>query len=213
MNGAPPPSSAQTSADAAAREREERPTSAAPKRHREWDDEPVTNGKKATTEEGRSRLDEIKVQRHSPSEKSGTPPQRSPSELRRAEDRPSSGYHPSEAAHHPPALPSMASLAQSGRISAPPQEEQRPQPPAAPSQAPTPAPAQQQSTSQPAAQAAPAAPAQPSSAPVYEPAARKMDVDENYDDSGDEEKRSTTKQEGSPKTNNAPAPATAEAQA
>ena len=33
--------------------------------------------------------------------------------------------------------------------------------------------------------------------PVYEPAARKMEVDENYDDSGDDDKRSVTKQDNS----------------
>jgi hypothetical protein len=43
-----------------------------------------------------------------------------------------------------------------------------------------------------------------------------MEVDENYDDSGDEEKRVGSKQENqreSPKTTNAPSPAAVESQA
>lgn len=177
-SGAPPPTSAQTAADAAARDREERPGSAAPKRHREWEDDPNPGAaKKPMGEENRSRLDEIKMHRPSPPSKMGTPPHRSPSELRRMEEpRPTSAYNPSEAAHHPPSLPSMQSITQrSPRTSAPPQEEHRAPPP------PQPAPPQ-----------------------VFEPAARKMDVDENYDDSGDEEKRSTTKQES---RKNSPKPA------
>jgi general transcriptional corepressor CYC8 len=179
-SGAPAPSSAQTAADAAARERDDRPPSAAPpKRMREWEDEP-SSSKKPSTDESRSRLDEIKMHRSSPPEKMATPPNHSPSELRRLDDqRPTSAYHPSEAAHHPPSLPSMQSITQpSPSASAPPQEEQRAPPPA------------------------------PPPAPVYEPAARKMDVDENYDDSGDD--KSATKQESqrsSPKAGNGAAPA------
>ncbi|KAF2768660.1 TPR-like protein [Teratosphaeria nubilosa] len=171
-SGAPPPSAAQTAADAAARERDDRPSSTAPKRLREWEDDPgMTLAKKQTTEEGRSRLEEIKMHRPSPSDKMATPPNRSPSELRRMDEpRPMSAYHPSEAAHHPPSLPSMQSITQvPARASAPPQEEHRAAPPP-PQQQPPPAPAQ-----------------------IYEPAARKMEVDENYDDSGDD--KSATKQE------------------
>lgn len=120
--------------------------------------------KKMSTEESRSRLDEIKMHRNSPPEKMATPPNRSPPELRRMDEpRPMSAYHPSEAAHHPPSLPSMQHITQpAARTSAPPQEEHRAPPPSQP-------------------------------APVYEPAARKMDVDENYDDS--EDGKSATKQE------------------
>lgn len=182
--GAPAPSAAQVAADAAARERDERPSSTAPpKRLREWEDEShMAAQKKASTDESRSRLDEIKLHRPSPPQKMATPPNRSPSELRRIDEpRPTSAYHPSEAAHHPPSLPSMQHLTQpSPRGSAAPQEEYRAPPPA------------------------------PQPAPVYEPAARKMDVDENYDDSGDDDKRSATKQESqrsSPKPLNGGAPA------
>ena len=107
------------------------------------------------------------------------------------DQRPMSAYHPSEAAHHPPSLPSMQTITGQSpgpRMSAPPQEEHRAPPP----------------------------PTQPPPPPqVYEPAARKMDVDENYDDSADD--KSTTKQESqrnSPKTfNNAAAPVAVEGQA
>ncbi|KAK3713799.1 glucose repression mediator protein [Vermiconidia calcicola] len=164
-SGAPAPIAAQSAADAAAREREERPPSTAPpKRLREWEDDSM-GSKKASTDESRSRLDEIKMHRASPPENMATPPIRSPSELRRMEEsHPMSAYHPSEAAHHPPALPSMQTITQQAPGAPPPhQDEQRGPPP----------------------------PSQP--APVYEPAARKMDVDENYDDSGDD--KSATKQE------------------
>lgn len=108
----------------------------------EWDEDPnAATQKKPSTEETRSRLDEIKMQR----------PPSSPS---------TPAYHPSEVAHHPPAgtaaLPGVQSITQSPRT-----------PPV-----------------------------------VYEPAARKMEVDENYDDSGDDG-QSATKQEsrrGSPKS-------------
>lgn len=172
-SGAPPPSAAQTAADAAAREREDRPSSTAPpKRLREWEDDASMAAKKPSTDDARSRLDEIKMRRPSPQEKLATPPTGSPSELRRFdEQRPPSTYHPSDAAHHPPALPSMHAITQpSPSTSVRPQEEQRHPPP-------------------------------PQPAPVYEPAARKMDMDENYDDSGDD--RSATKQESqrsSPRT-------------
>jgi len=181
-SGAPPPSSAQTAADAAARERDERPGSTAPpKRVREWDDDPA-GLKKPSTEEARSRLDEIKMHRPSPPDKMATPPNRSPSELRRMDDqRPTSAYRPSEATHHVPALPSMHSMTQpSPSASVIPQDEQRAPPPL------------------------PSAPQPP---PVYEPAARKMEVDENYDDSGDD--RSATKQESQRNSPRAPAPAAA----
>ena len=158
-SGAPAPSSAQSAADAAAREREERPSSTAPpKRPREWDEDPNAV-KKPSTDESRSRLDDIKMHRGSPTETMA-----SPLDARRMdEQRPTSAYHPSEAAHHPPSLPPMHSITQpSPSTSTAPQEEHR-------------------------------APAPPQPAPIYEPAARKMDVDENYDDSGDD--KSATKQE------------------
>ena len=189
-SGAPAPFAAHSAAEAVQRERDDRPSSTAPpKRMREWEDDAasMSSHKKPSTEDSRSRLDDIKVNRPSPPSKMGTPVNnRSPSEIRRMEEpaRPSSAYYPSEAAHHAPALPPMQSIAQpSPRMSAPPQEAFRAPPP------------------------------QPT--PVYEPAARKMEVDENYDDSGDD--KSATKQESqrsSPKAmNGAPGPVIVEQQA
>ncbi|KAK6436946.1 glucose repression mediator protein [Oleoguttula sp. CCFEE 5521] len=171
-SGAPPPLNAQYASDAAMRDREERPGSAVPKRIREWEDDPSSSAnKKPATDEARSRLEDIKMHRQSPPHNISTPPMHSPSELRRLDEaRPSSAYHPSEAAHHAPVLPSMHSLpappVQEVRKSAPPQDEHHAPPPPPPAAAPVPLPQ------------------------VYEPAARKIEVDENYDDSGDE-KRST----------------------
>ncbi|KAK4953343.1 glucose repression mediator protein [Elasticomyces elasticus] len=186
-SGAPAPSAAQTAADAAARDRDERPSSTAPpKRLREWEDDPNSAPKKPSTDEARSRLDEIKMHRPSPPDKMATPPTRSPSELRRMEDvRPTSAYHPSEAAHHPPSLPSMQSLTQpSPRTSVAPQEEHRAPPP----------------------------PPQP--AQVYEPASRKMDVDENYDDSADDKSAKHESQRSTPKPpNGSTAPVAVDVQA
>lgn len=103
------------------------------------------------------------------------------------EPQPLPGYHPSEAAHHPPSLPSMQTIThQSPRDSAPPQEEHRAPPPPVPA-APT---------------------------PVYEPAARKMDVDENYDDSADDKSAKQESQRNSPKpVNGGPATVAVEGQA
>lgn len=150
-----------TAADLGAREREERASSTVPvKRLREWEDDSSSSSKKLSTDESRSRLDEIKTQRASPGEKLSTPPRPSPGELRRGEEpRPPSAYRPSEAAHHPPTLPSVMAITQPSPAppsSLPPQEE----------------PAR--------------APSVPQPAPAFEPAARKMEVDENYDDSGDD---------------------------
>jgi general transcriptional corepressor CYC8 len=67
----------------------------------------------------------------------------------------------------------MQTIAQpSPRTSAPPQEEHRAPPPPQP---------------------------QPQPVPVYEPAARKMDVDENYDDSADDKSAKHESQRSSPK--------------
>ncbi|KAK4938065.1 glucose repression mediator protein, partial [Elasticomyces elasticus] len=147
-SGAPPPASALQAAEAAAREREERPPTAPPKRMREWDDDANMSQKKPSTDGERARLDDAHSRRPSPPDKMPSPqPRRSPS------------YKPSEAAHHPPSLPSMQHIAsqqqqRSPRLSAPPKDDVRRE--------------QQQ---------------------AFEPAARKMDVDEDYEDSGEEEKR------------------------
>lgn len=160
-SGAPPPASALAAAEAAARDRDER-TPTAQKRLREWEDDSAS-AQKPTNDEKRQRLDETPPRRPSPPERMAshtsqvqrTPPEqaeaRRPEEQRHIND----GYHPSEAAHHPPSLPAI-----------------HPPPPPPPPQTPH-------------------APEQPKEErkEQHEPAARKMEVDEDYDDSGDDEKR------------------------
>ena len=179
--GAPPPAAAFTAAEAAAREREDRPTTGF-KRGHESDDEYKMPNKYLTNGESRSRLDDSRYCRPSPPDRKPSPrprqvsprgrPQspygrpvspplrhsRSSSAARREEQRRADeNYHPSEAAHHPPTLPSMH---QSALNEPPPQtpisdagrDERRER-------------------------------------EAYEAAARKVDVDEDYDEDGEEEKR------------------------
>ncbi|PGG96953.1 hypothetical protein AJ79_09395 [Helicocarpus griseus UAMH5409] len=190
-SGAPPPPSAVSAAEAAAREREERPPSSM-KRGRDWEPEqgPV---KKLENDESRARLNEQAPRRMSPSQ----PQLPSPRDLRRRESseaqreeqrRAHDNYHPSEAAHHPPTLPSFQHM-----------QGQQPQP------GPAMAPMAEGSS---AHQTGPlpslpsglggGPPSQPKDerdrkeAPPplqHEPPARKMEVDEDYDDEGDEDKK------------------------
>lgn len=175
--GAPPPASAITAADAAARDRDERPPSAM-KRGREWDGTEGGPTKKVANEENRLRQDEIS--------RRVTPPRdlhrRSSSEARREDQRRANeNYHPSEAAHHPPTLPSIQHMQQQqpGGSSIPPISE-GPQPASNP---PSAGPESQAPVKEEASRKEPA--------PLHEPAARKMDVDEDYDDDGDDEKRAS----------------------
>ncbi|KAG9543473.1 hypothetical protein KCU97_g21788, partial [Aureobasidium melanogenum] len=137
-------------------------------------------------------------------------PYRSPSEVRRADDqrRATENYHPSEAAHHPPALgPSQVNPQPSPRIGATEERKEQPTPvPSAQQLPPPPQPQTQPPTQAPTpvqSQAPPQPPPQPQQ-PHLEPAARKMDMDEDYDDSGDEEKRPVKPQSerNSPKASN-----------
>ncbi|KAF2862621.1 TPR-like protein [Piedraia hortae CBS 480.64] len=167
--GAPAPPTAQSAADAAAREREreDRRSVAPPKRPREWEDG-GGSAKKPSTDLQRSRLDEIKVLRPASPERNGTPtPGRSP--------RRDQSYNPSEAAHHPTSLPSLTQLA----VVAAPEESTQAQ-----SQAPPPPPSQP-----PAGQQHRALPTPQSQ--TYEPAARPIKVDENYCSSSESEGKST----------------------
>lgn len=179
----------------------ERPSSVASKRHREWDDEP--HPKKHANDENRARMDDHRHRRPStPSTRDvyqrspeiqryqeqhrQVEEQRRAEESRRAEEprrqeeaarHANDNYHPSEAAHHPPAhsLPAQLPPMQGPAHDSPIQQntatkdfqpkEERPR-------AEHPAP--------------PAAPAQPNEP---ERAARKMDVDEDYDDSGEDDKK------------------------
>ncbi|RYC60108.1 hypothetical protein CHU98_g6102 [Xylaria longipes] len=182
--------------------RDERPPSVASKRMREWEDEPAM--KKPASEENRSRMHDVTHRRPS------TPPrdpyrrspeghrfdeqrrmedrrgedQRRPEEMRRADEQRHGNepYHPSEAAHHPPThtmppnhLPPM----QSGPSPMPGILHEPPQPSPAPKEYPQ---EDRSRLEHPPALALPQ---------MNEPerAARKMDVDEDYDDSGEEEKK------------------------
>ncbi|KZF19957.1 TPR-like protein [Xylona heveae TC161] len=153
-SGAPPPAAALVAAEAAAREREDRAPSVAPKRLREWEDE-AASVKKHANEENRARLDDHRHHRASPPDRMSSPRERhrrSSSAARRMEDQrqANDNYHPSEAAHHPPSLPSMHHAPQIAQAVEPPRDDRREQ---------------------------------------VESAARKMDVDEDYDEDAEEESK------------------------
>lgn len=123
------------------------------------------NPKPPTNDEKRQKLEEPHSRRPTPPHRMSSPqvPRQSPQEgpdPRRFND----GYHPSEAAHHPPSLPPMGAAPPLPRMSETPKQE-RPE--------------------------------------HHEPAARHVEVDENYDDEVEEAKPSAAKSErGSPR--NAP---------
>lgn len=179
--GAPPPPSAITAAEAAARERDDRPASAM-KRGREWDAE-AGPSKKLASEETRARLDEQVTRRVTPPNRMPSPGEmqrRSSSEVRREDQRRiNENYHPSEAAHHPPTLPSIQHMPPhpSGGPSLPPMAESS-------------APASNGPPSGPPSAQLPVKeePTRVEQGPAHEPAARKMDVDENYDDDEDDKR-------------------------
>ncbi|KAL4793242.1 hypothetical protein BDV19DRAFT_366874 [Aspergillus venezuelensis] len=190
--GAPAPASAMSAAEAAARDREDRPTSAM-KRGREWEGEPGPV-KKIASEENRSRLDE-QIGRRVPSptrmSSPGGMPRRDSSEARREEQRRiNESYHPSEAAHHPQTLPSIQHMPpHPSGSSLPPMSETAPAPSNGPSAVPPTPPVQGQVPIK-------EEHARAEQTPAHEPAARKMEVDEDYDDDGDDDKKAAAK--GSP---------------
>ena len=154
--GAPPPTAALAAAEAAAaRERDERQPVGI-KRMIESDEEFKYSNKKPANGDNRSRLEDHHYHRSPPMERPPSPRdrhRRSSSEIRREDQRRANeNYHPSEAAHHPPTLPSLHT----------PQDHHPPMP---------------------------AEVSRDDRRETYEPAARKMDVDENYDDEVDDEKR------------------------
>lgn len=155
--GAPAPLAALAAAEEAARNRTDDRPPAAPKRLRDYEDElKAMNG-----DEKRPRLDDSV-----PRPPSVTDRRNSPSAHRASLDRAlanSENYHPSEAAHHPPPvgptqLPAINSTAPNSAGSAapslPPLEGMK---------------EEREGSARPPAR-------------VEEPPARKMDVDENYDD-------------------------------
>jgi glucose repression mediator protein len=162
-SGAPPPASAMVAAEAAARDRsDDRPPTAPPKRHREWEDNDHVNPKPPTNDEKRQKLEEPHSRRPTPPHPMPSPqvarhsPHSTP-DARRFND----GYHPSEAAHHPPTLPAMGAAPPPPRMSETPKQERPEQ---------------------------------------HEPAARQMEVDENYDDEPEDTKANApTSERGSPR--------------
>jgi general transcriptional corepressor CYC8 len=168
--GAPVPPPVHQMPEPTPRDNHERPPSAM-KRHREWEPDSGPS-KKAANDETRARLDDHSSRRATPPGRVLTPRdshRRSSSEIRRENQRiADQNYHPSEAAHHPAPL------------APPPQHQhQHPGPPTPQSQHP---------------------PHMPSMNTIYdaakeerkdpvEGAARKVNVDENYDDDGDDEKK------------------------
>ncbi|KAK2677495.1 Tetratricopeptide repeat [Fusarium oxysporum f. sp. vasinfectum] len=190
--GPPPPPAV---AEAAMQRMDDRPPSVGPKRMREWEEESAA--KKQASEENRVRLDDMRHRRPS------TPPRdnyrRNSSEIRRAEDtrrpdeprreeprRPESAprhatesYHPSEAAHHPPSHASAATYSDVWRCSREATSICYTQRRSSPKSGTC------------SASSSRSAPVEP------ERAARKMDVDEDYDDSGEDEKKATIVTNGS----------------
>lgn len=147
------------------RERDDRPTSAM-KRSREWDGVESSPAKKIANDESRLRPDEHLARRMSPPREVR---RRSSSDTRREEPRRGNeNYHGSETPH--PSLPSIQHLPQSvdGQGAS-----------SVPTTSAGPSPVKEES-------------AQKESVLLHEPAARKMDVDENYDEDGEDEKRAVT---------------------
>lgn len=198
-SAAPTPSHPAADTNVAPRS-DDRPPSVGPKRMREWEEEHAI--KKPETNETRARMDDVRHRRPS------TPPResfrRGSSEARRQEDqrradehrRINDNYHPSEAAHHPPqhALPPPTNhLPPLQQGSAPPTHEASLPPP--PPQAPMgTAPAVKDFPPEESKYAAEERERErgrehPSVTAEPERAARKMDVDEDYDDDGEEEKK------------------------
>ena len=188
--GAPPPAAALVAAEAAARGRDEPPPVSAGgsgyKRTLESDDDHMGPRKHTASVESRSRLEDLNHRRPSPPDRKVSPARRivSPPPESRAspprahsrnepaacledQKRADATYRPSEAAHNPVALPAM-----------------QPQGPSAnPPTASLPPPQPE------AAQATRAEPVREEGRETYEAAARKMDVDEDYDDEPQDEKR------------------------
>lgn len=190
--GAPAPAAALAAAEAAARDRDEPPTSvSAPsgfKRNFESDDDHYNGPRKHVANgESRSRLEDLSHRRPSPPDRKPSPARgkRSPLSERRPtppkdyagsdshtrieeKRRADEAYRPSEAAHNSTVLPSIGSQgpppSTQGQTAVPGPPE-HPEPPAA------------------------AEPVRDERKETYEAAARKMDVDEDYDDEPSEDKR------------------------
>ncbi|EJP62121.1 General transcriptional corepressor ssn6 [Beauveria bassiana] len=168
--------------EAAVQRQEDRPPSVGPKRMREWEDD--ASVKKQANEENRARLEDVKHRRPSLSPKEGfrrpSPrgEERRVEEPRRVEESaPKNDYHPSEAAHHHPQHSVTGTQLPPMQASAPADATpEKAQPPVIPKEEP------------PETSIAPRA----SATSEPERAARKMDVDEDYDDAPEDDKKAAT---------------------
>ena len=169
--GAPPPREALAAAEAAARDREDRPPTGFKRSYESGEDDYKMMHKNPANGESRGRLEDHRHRRASPPDRKASPPrrgltpprgrqpsppirhQRNSSEARHEDQRRADeNYHPSEAAHHPPQLTSL--------------HQQQPEHPSSVAEA-----------------------GRDDHRDAYESAARKMDVDEDYDEDGEDEKR------------------------
>lgn len=168
---APPPLPLQTHqvSDGMPRDIHDRPPSV--KRHRDWEAESGPS-KKAANEENRARLEENTPRRTSPPGRVATPGsshRRSSSEIRKENQRiADQNYHPSEAAHHTAPLAAASAQSQSSHVGL-----QTPQTPHV-----------QQNPSR----ASNFDTVKEERKELTEGPARKVQVDENYDDDGEDEK-------------------------
>ncbi|KIW01128.1 uncharacterized protein PV09_07414 [Verruconis gallopava] len=173
-SGARPPQAAMAAAEQAARDREHdnhTPSTNGTKRHRDWEEDSAV---KQPADEKRQRIDEHVARPPSvPMHGHSSPPRpqssfdtdaqgrRQADELRRANE----AYHPSEAAHHPPSLPAINNGQQPTASSrSPPQPQHQ-------------LPRMSETVKE-----------EPRREVVHEPAARRIEVDENYDDDEDEKR-------------------------
>lgn len=171
--GAPAPPPQHQMPDGTPRDTHDRPPSAM-KRLREWEPESGPS-KKAANDETRARLEEHPAHRVSPPGRVNSPRdphRRSSSEIRRENQRiADQNYHPSEAAHHPaPLAPPPAQLPQHAGPQLP-HTPQSQHPPHIPSMNTVYDAAKEDRKEQ------------------VEGAARKVNVDEDYDDDGEDEKK------------------------
>jgi general transcriptional corepressor CYC8 len=185
------------------------------KRHREWEEESAA--KKQANEENRARLDDRMHRR--PSTPPREPYRRNSDEARRYEEQRRAdeqrredmqradeqqrmnSYHPSEAAHHPQSHMPPSHLPPMQQGPAPMQMHDAPHPqngPPAPKEYPQgdrPNPAEHHEA---AAAAAAAAAARPAAPTEPERAARKVEVDENYDEESEDKKVVASQANGAP---------------
>ncbi|KAF8420056.1 hypothetical protein EV426DRAFT_538069 [Tirmania nivea] len=161
-SGAPVPASAAAAAEAAQRDREEKGVDTRVKRVREWEEDDSASVKKPASEDARARLEEISHHRPSPPRpgaRLGSPDRRSSSERPRNDD-----YHQAPPPQHQQhqTLPSINSNIPANHQLAPISDSSRHEPPRRPDE-------------------------DRERKEVIEPAARKVEVDEDYDEDVDED--------------------------